>query len=137
MKWFKDHTTDNVIVMGSSTWNDPHMSCPLPNRINVVATSQDQTQFDCDGILRNDLKLAILRLQDMYTDKDIYVIGGANIIEQTLSVIDEFYISRIPGDYECDTFLPIGKIETLFERVDVQEHPEVTFETWRKREAIS
>lgn len=137
LQWFKDNTTDHIIVMGSSTWNDPHMPCPMPNRVNVVATNQDESNFDCDGILKGDLKLATLRLQDLYSNNDVWVIGGSNIIEQTLGVIEEFYISRIPGEYDCDTFLPMSKIETLFERVEVEEHEEVTFEIWRKRETIS
>lgn len=133
LQWFKSKTTDNVIVMGSTTWTDPHMPCPMPNRINVVATSQPEEDFDCDGILKGDLALATLRLQDLYLDNDVYVIGGTKIIEQTLGVIEEFYISRIPGEYDCDTFLPLSKIETLFELVEEEKHDEVTFQTWRKR----
>jgi len=133
LKWFKDNTTGHVIVMGSSTWNDPHMPCPMPNRINVVVTNQDESNFDCDGILKGDLNLATLRLQDMYTDKDIWLIGGPKIIEQTLGIIEEFYISRIPGNYSCDTFLPLTKINTLFERTWQEVHPEVTFEIWKKK----
>ena len=138
MLFFKEKTSENVVVMGSSTWNDPKMPKPLPNRINVVATTQDPSMFEnADGILKNDLRLATLRLQDMYTELDVYVIGGSNIVEQTLPIIEEFYISRIPGDYDCDTFLPLMKIETLFERAEVEEHEDVTFEIWRKREAVS
>ena len=99
LKWFKQQTTGHVIVMGSTTWNDSHMPCPMPERVNVVATSQPGDNFDCDGILKNDLAPATLRLQDMYLDKDVWVIGGAKIIEQTLSVIEEFYISRISGEW--------------------------------------
>lgn len=133
LQWFKSKTTDNVIVMGSTTWADPHMPCPMPNRINVVATNQNQDDFDCDGILKGDLALATLRLQDLYLDNDVYVIGGTKIIEQTLDVIEEFYISRIPGEYDCDTFLPLDKIEELFELAEEEKHEEVTFQTWRKR----
>ncbi len=46
-----------------------------------------------------------------------WIIGGPNIVEQTLDIIDEFYLSRISGEYFCDTFLPLEKIEALFERV--------------------
>ena len=133
LKWFKDNTTDNVIVMGSTTWNDPHMPCPMPNRVNVVATTQDEEQFDCDGILKGDLALATLRLQDLYLENDVWVLGGPKIIEQTLGVIEEFYISRIPGDYDCDTFLPLEQIEERFELSWSEEHPEVTFEVWKKK----
>lgn len=136
LQWFKNNTTDHVIVMGSTTWNDPHMPCPMPNRVNVVATTQRPANFDCDGILTGELGASVLQLQDMYPDKHVWVIGGPNIIEQTLGVIEEFYISRIPGEYQCDTFLPVKKIESLFERHWVDDtNDSVTFEIWKKRTA--
>lgn len=133
LKWFKDNTTGHVIVMGSTTWNDPHMPCPMPNRTNIVATNQPEENFDCDGILKGELSLATLRLQDMFLDQDVWVIGGPNIIEQTLGVIQEFYISRIPGKFECDTHLPLPAIENNFELSWSEEHPEVTFEIWKRK----
>lgn len=133
LKWFKDNTTGNVIVMGSTTWNDPHMPCPMPNRTNIVATTQPAENFDCAGVLKGDLSLATLRLQDMYPDETVWVIGGPNIIEQTLGVIQEFYISRIPGKFECDAHLPLPAIEDNFELSWSEEHPEVTFEIWKRK----
>ena len=38
--WFKKNTTNNVVVMGSKTWVDPLMPWPLPNRVNVLATTK-------------------------------------------------------------------------------------------------
>ena len=134
LQWFKQNTDEGVVVMGSSTWNSKGMPKPLPNRTNVVATNQNPDDFDCDGILKGDLKLAVLRMGDMTTEgTDIWIIGGANIIEQTLPIIEEFYISRIPGDYKCDTHLPLDKIEQQFELSYSDKQPEVTFEIWKKR----
>jgi dihydrofolate reductase len=64
------------------------------------------------------------------------VIGGPKIIEQTLGVIDEFFLSRIPGAYACDTFLPLRKIESLFEKTWTESHDAVTFEIWKKRKTV-
>ena len=63
----------------------------------------------------------------------IWVIGGPNIIEQCLGVIDEFYLSRIPGAYACDTFLPMKKIETLFKVKWEEDHDVVKFQIMEKR----
>ena len=70
----------------------------------------------------------------------IWVIGGPKIIEQSLGVIDEFFLSRIPGAYACDTFLPLKKIESLFNKTWSESHNEVEFQIWKKRkvnEAVS
>ena len=77
--------------------------------------------------------MSVTRLAAQYPGLSTWVIGGPNIIEQTLGVIDEFYLSRIPGDYDCDTHLPMRKIETLFKVKWEEEHPEVKFQIMEKR----
>ena len=135
LKWFKDNTAGHVVVMGSTTWEDPHMPRPLPKRTNVLVTTRKDDYPGADGYINGDLNVQLKELEDACPGLIIWNIGGPNIIEQSLGVIDEFYLSRIPGTYSCDTFLPIGKIRTLFERTWTEEHPEVTFEIWKKKNA--
>jgi len=137
LKWFKDNTAGHVVVMGSTTWNDPHMPRPLPNRVNILATTRPSEYPGAHGYIKGNLNDTVLEVQEKYPGLITWVIGGPNIIEQTLGVIDEFYISRIPGDYNCDTHLPLKKIETLFDLTYEEGHPEVIFQIWRKREAVS
>jgi len=137
LKWFKDNTAGHVVVMGSTTWEDPHMPRPLPKRTNILVTTRKEDYPGADGYISGDLNVELKKLEETYPGLIIWNIGGPNIVEQSLGVIDEFYISCIPGVYECDTFLPIGKIRTLFEKKWKEVHPEVTFEIWRKRETIS
>lgn len=133
LKWFKDNTAGHVVVMGSTTWEDPHMPRPLPKRTNVLATTRKQDYPGADAYISGELNAEIKDLAATYPGIIVWVIGGPNIIEQTLGVIDEFYISRIPGIYNCDTHLPIKKIQTLFELDWEEEHPEVRFQIWKKR----
>jgi dihydrofolate reductase len=137
LRWFKDNTAGHVVIMGSTTWDDPHMPRPLPKRINVLATNRPAEYPGADNYISGDLNLSVQRIADEYPSLITWVIGGPNIIEQTLGVIDEFYISRIPGEYNCDTHLPLKKIETLFELQFEEVHEEVTFQIWRKRETVS
>lgn len=131
LSWFKSNTSGAIIVMGSTTWKDPHMPRPLPNRKNVVVTTNQSENPNAHMYISNNLVESVLQLNEAY-DQDVWIIGGPNIIEQTLGIIDKFYISRIPGDYNCDTFLPLKKIETLFFKDYEEEHPEVTFQIWKK-----
>ena len=135
LQWFKDNTAGHVVVMGSTTWADPHMPRPLPKRTNVLVTSQVSKYADenLDGIIQGDLNIHLKVLESTYPGLIIWVIGGPNIIEQCLGVIDEFYLSRIPGDYDCDTHLPMRKIETLFKVKWEEDHPEVKFQILEKR----
>jgi dihydrofolate reductase len=133
LKWFKENTAGHIVIMGSTTWNDPHMPRPLPKRTNVLVTSRPNEYEGADHYISGDLNKSIKLIEEEYPSIITWVIGGPNIIEQSLGVIDEFYLSRIPGDYDCDTHLPLRKIETLFKVKWEEEHPEVKFQILEKR----
>ena len=142
LQWFKNNTAGHVVVMGSTTWEDSHMPRPLPKRTNVLVTTRMSKYINPrpDAYITGDLNVHLKALENQHPSLITWVIGGPNIVEQSLGIIDEFYISRIPGDYNCDTFLPLGKINALFECTWTEEHPGVTFEIWKKRkinEAVS
>lgn len=132
LEWFKKHTSKHTVIMGSTTWNDPHMPRPLPNRYNILATTNKEKYPGAHGYISGNLAEQVTNIAQDYPGIITWVIGGPNVIDQTLDVIDEFYISRIPGDFNCDTFLPLEKIEQQF-FLDFEEiHPEVTFQIWKK-----
>lgn len=133
LKWFKENTAGHVVVMGSTTWEDPHMLRPLPKRINVLVTSRASHYNQANHYISGDLSLSVPRIAERYPSLITWVIGGPKIIEQTLDVIDEFYLSRIPGTYDCDTFLPLNKIEDKFTLNWQEAHPEVIFQIWKKQ----
>jgi len=133
LKWFKENTKGHIVVMGSTTWKDPHMPRPLPGRINVVATTNKQNCPGAHVYIEGDINKYLRSLELESPGLTVWVIGGPNIIEQTLGVIDEFYLSRIPGSYECDTHLPMKKIETLFKVKWEEDNPEVKFQILEKR----
>ena len=132
-QWFKDNTVGHVVVMGSATYLDPDMPKPMPKRKNVVVTSKPENCPLADDFINGDIIKGVRSVEDKYSGLITWVIGGPNVIEQTLGVIDEFYISRIPGTYECDAYLPIRKIESLFDKTWEEAHDDVTFEIWKKR----
>ncbi len=133
LKWFKENTKGHVVVMGSTTWKDPHMPRPLPLRTNILVTTNKDAYPNADDYVSGNLIQELPALQEKYPGLFIWVIGGANIIEQSLGVIDEFYLSRIPGNYDCDTRLPMKKIETLFNVEWEEKHEAVTFQILKKR----
>jgi dihydrofolate reductase len=132
LQWFKQHTAGQVVVMGSTTWQAPDMPKPLPKRTNVVITSQPELHPGADAYINGDLCSQIKELSEN-TDATVWLIGGPHVIDQTLGIIDEFYISRIPGEYDCDTFLPLRKIQMLFDRTYTQNETGVRFEIWSKK----
>ena len=118
--------------MGSKTWTDPLMPWPLPNRVNVLATTREKEFPGADKYICGDLNKKLKTLKKEYDNKTIWVIGGPNIIEQTIGSIEEFYLSRIPGEYNCDGFLSLDSIESLFTKTWFEKHDSVEFQIWKK-----
>jgi dihydrofolate reductase len=133
LQWFKMNTAGHIVIMGSTTWDDPHMPRPLPKRTNILVTTRKEDYPGADDYISGNLVEEIKEIAEATPGVITWIIGGPNIIEQTLGVIDEFYLSRIPGDYDCDTHLPMKKIETLFKVKWEEEHPEVKFQILEKR----
>ena len=132
LNWFKKNTTNNVVVMGSKTWVDPLMPWPLPNRVNVLATSRKEIFPGANKYISGDLNRELEKLKEEFIDKTVWVIGGPNIVEQTIETVEEFYLSRIPGEYSCDSFLSLDNIERLFEKTWFEKHESVEFQIWKK-----
>lgn len=103
MQWFRKITTEQVIIMGSSTWKSLPFK-PLKNRINVVLSrTSDYGAQGADHTFSNP-DTALTFCQAEYPDKEIFIIGGSEIYNIFLTVIDNFYITEIQQSYNCDKF---------------------------------
>ena len=134
LQWFKKNTLNQVIVMGSKTWEDPFMSTPLKDRENILITTKDNSFYPgANAYIKGNIVDEILKLEKKLSNKDIYIIGGPEIIKQTFDLFKEFYLTRIYGNFECDKFIDIKKISntmTLIEKIDCDDT--CHFEIWRK-----
>ena len=134
LQWFKKNTLNQVIVMGSKTWEDPFMSTPLKDRENILITTKDNSFYPgANAYIKGNIENEILHLEKQYLNKDIYIIGGPEIIKQTFDLFKEFYLTRIYGNFKCDKFIDINKISNtmrLIEKIDCDET--CHFEIWKK-----
>jgi dihydrofolate reductase len=129
LKWFKECTDAQVVVMGRATWDSLPVK-PLPNRNNIVITNntQDKDQGNYHFI---KFENAASTLKQMNVLQHIWIIGGAQLVNGLFDIIDEIYLSRISGTYNCDTFLPRRRIEEEFSKnIWVQEDPSLNIERW-------
>jgi dihydrofolate reductase len=120
MQWFKSLTEHQLVVMGKKTWECTDMPVPLPNRLNVLVTNNF---IDREDILqlRGDVCDGLLSIQETYPDLDIFVIGGPNLLMQTIPILQKIFITRIPGEYHCDTAIDIDKFLVGFQMVDLKK----------------
>jgi len=130
LKWFKQNTTGSVVAMGKATWNSLPIK-PLPNRNNIVVTSSAD-DYNGGGYHYVKFETAKTELVNMNRLQDVWVIGGAQLVNGLLSIIDEIWLSRIPGTYNCDTFLPRELIETSYELFSSEREGDLWVDKWRQ-----
>lgn len=101
LKRFKSLTTGHTIIMGRNTF----LSLPkgaLPNRRNIVL-SRTVTDFPgCDVYPSLEEALA-----HCAKDEEVYIIGGASVYTQALSMADRLCLTEVDDTpKEADTFFP-------------------------------
>lgn len=131
-QWFKECTLNSTVVMGRATWDDPDMPKPMPRRHNViVSNTMHMNDHPSIEVVRPDIYKS--RCVVMSATDDVWIIGGARLIADSLDIIDEIWLSRIVGTYECDTFLPRTQIEAAFNCASSQQEGDVYIEKWNKK----
>jgi len=104
MKFFKETTLGNTVVMGRRTWLT--LKGPLRDRTNVVL-SRDPALDGKDSILVMRDVDSVVELSQRQLDQDVFVIGGAKVYEAFLSYIDRWIVTEVPLTVEgADTFMP-------------------------------
>jgi len=134
LKWFKENTLNNVVVMGRKTWEDPFMPTPLKSRINVLITNKDKKLIEgADYYLSGKIDTQIQDIQSKYIDRDIFIIGGSEIINITFKLIEQFYLTRIYGNYNCEKFIDVSLIENNMKIIKkINGDSTCHFEIWQK-----
>ena len=108
LKMFKELTTNSIVIMGRKTY-DSLPKKPLPNRINIVITSNHLNyNNNDDNVIFCDIKHAKDFLSNQSNSyKNIFVIGGASIYNELLPYCEKIYLTRVYHAFDgSDTFFP-------------------------------
>ncbi|HEY0667444.1 MAG TPA: dihydrofolate reductase [Sphingobacteriaceae bacterium] len=114
LKHFKKITTGHTVIMGRKTYES--MGKALPNRRNIVITRQ-KDYFLGDAEITHSLKEA---LDSCSTEKEAFVVGGAEIFKESLPISDKIYLTRIHKSFDADTFFP--EIDNTWKEADREDH---------------
>ena len=134
LKWFKKNTLNSVVIMGRLTWEDPFMPSPLKERINVLVTNKNKMNYpEADECISGDIVQNNIILKNKYKNKDFFIIGGAEILNQLFQLVEKFYLTRIYGDFNFDKNIDINKIQESMKMINKIENDETChFEIWKK-----
>ncbi len=132
-KRFKQITSGHYIIMGRKTFES--FPRPLPNRTHIIITRQkDYTVEDC--IVVNSIEEAIAISSK---EEDVFIIGGAEIYNQSIVFADKIELTRVHSNFEADAYFP--EIDKTKWKIDFEEfHPkdekhkfDFTFQTFIKK----
>lgn len=127
---FRDYTSNNIIVMGRTTFDE--IGRQLPNRISVVFTRSDRK--DKKDLYYVDSIEKLEEIIKKYPDKEVFVIGGAEIVKLLWHKLDELIVTRVDTVVEgADTFIPEFDDFKLVDKTEILDpNYKVYHEKWKR-----
>lgn len=134
LKYFKNLTWGLPILMGRKTFDS--IGKPLPGRKSIVITRDKEWHHEGVEAVHS-IKEAVQKGEG-FGAKEIFVIGGAQIFNETLPIANRIYLTRIHQRFDGDVFFPeISESEwaltsSRFCAADEKNHYDHTYQVWEK-----
>ncbi len=124
LKRFNKITTGHPVIMGRKTFESilSYTKKPLPKRTNIVVTSNSDYKYkDCIVVSSLDKAVEKAKLIDK---KEIFIIGGAQIYQQAIDIVDRLYLTIVKGIFNADAFFPdYSKFSKIISKEDLKSDP--------------
>lgn len=134
LKYFKAQTLGKIMIMGRKTYDS--LGKPLPKRFHIVI-SRTPLKSEFPNVhfvqtIEEAIEFAKTKIGEY--PEEVMVVGGAEIYKQTRTQCDLLYVTRIPGQFEGDTFYSDNFNEgfSLRNRQMSEVHPGLAYEIWQK-----
>ena len=102
-RWFKHKTLGGILFMGRKTYEG--IGKPLPGRTTYLISRQAHIDnLPPEVVICNDWKGEVMSLE--YTEKAIWVCGGAEIYKELLPHCSRLYLTRVKQDMSGDAHFP-------------------------------
>lgn len=110
LRRFRRITNHNVVVMGRKTLATLPKQKPLPNRTNIILTSD--RNFAVPGAEVVHSLPELFDILKYWRDEEIFVIGGQSVYEQLLPYCTYAFITRFAASCQADAHFPnLNKLE--------------------------
>lgn len=115
LRHFKQVTLGHRILMGRKTYLS--IGKPLPQRENIILTHD--AHFHAPGCV---VVTDVDKILTMAKEKDLFVIGGAEIFQLLMPYITRIYLTIVHHDFDGDVFFPALDMQE-WEQVSCEDHP--------------
>lgn len=120
---FKKLTEKRPVVMGRNTWESLPKK-PLIGRLNVVVTSQPLS-VATGGV-------AVKSIDDLADTSNMWLIGGAKLINSNWHRIQEVHHTLTFTEYDCDTFIDLVFLEQNFKLTHTETLKDHEYRIWKR-----
>ena len=105
MKYFFQTTKGHTVIMGRKNYDSlPEKFRPLPNRMNIVVTRQEN--FGAPGCtVVNSLEKGI-EIAKEANEEEVFNIGGAELFKLGMPHTQRMYLTEIQAELPGDTYFP-------------------------------
>jgi dihydrofolate reductase len=122
LKRFKRLTLGHPVILGRKTFDSivAILGKPLPGRTNIVVTRDEAWKYP-DVLVAHSLDEAV-KMASEIDQQEIFIGGGANLWEQSLSIVERLYLTLIDEEKDGDAFFPA--YERIFTKKIAEEFRE-------------
>jgi dihydrofolate reductase len=121
---FKNLTHGQVVVMGRNTWESLPKK-PLLGRLNFVVTSQSLS-----------LPIGAIQVSNLnhFSEfKNVWLIGGAQLINSAWHLVDEIHLTKTLTEYTCDTFIDLLYLENNYTCWFNENQTDHVYQIWKRK----
>lgn len=119
MKYFREHTTGKVVVMGRKTLESMPGKRGLPKRINYVLTTNPDYEAERCTVVNSEDEL--WEELSQYEPDDVFLIGGAHLYNKFYRMCDKLYVTKMDADLNADTFIVDFDTDSDYEVISESE----------------
>lgn len=120
--WFQHNTSDNICVMGRVTYDDINAKMGdrgenevLPGRESYVITSSPLPRMNAIPI--KSIEDLVEQRTEYNAHKTVFFIGGERIYKESVSIVDEAFVTVVNTIADCDRFFPVEYVAEHFKTV--------------------
>lgn len=103
MKFFRETTKGNIVIMGRKTLESFPQGQPLQKRVNIVISQNKEYEVK-GAVVVHSVEEAVEEATKY--EGDVYVIGGESIYRAMLPYCQTALVTKIDHAYEADTYFP-------------------------------
>lgn len=100
---FKKVTMGHHMIMGRKTFESLGGK-PLPGRMHLVLSGTPQAATE--NVIWFSSVFRALKHAERQGEKEVFIIGGAQIYKACLSLVDRLYLTDVDVDVKGDTYFP-------------------------------